>query len=359
MHKKINLLLAEDDRLMSDGFKSLLATQPDFHVVGMIEKPEEAISFCHAHLELDLILMDIGFKQNPHLNGLELTKQIKTRFPGIKILMCSMREEMEYVQRAKQVGADGYIIKDTLSEAAFHAIREIAKGNEIWPRPIGPGPDFPPDPPTPTEMEVLKYLALGMQSDQIGIELAMLETTVSTHRRNIKQKNAIKTPGKLTLHAEKCMAIYGIPPDPKLSEELARHTREFQEQIKKRIGTPVESVDEVTVEVNLAEEITEFNNATNRALSRTVEEALRNIRQHASARAVSIHLTELNASWINLTICDDGKGFDVAHTHSGSTGGIGALRRILAAIGGELAISSSPGSGTTVTATIRRTVQRL
>jgi Response regulator containing a CheY-like receiver domain and an HTH DNA-binding domain len=357
MHKKINLLLAEDDRLMSDGLKSLLATQPDFHVVATIEKPEEAISFCHAHLEIDLILMDIGFKLNRHLNGLELTKQIKARFPGIKILICSMREEMEYVQRAKQVGADGYIIKDTLGEYVFFAIREIAKGNEIW-LPIDPDSDPPLDPPTPTQMEVLKYIALGMQSDQIGIELAMREATVSTHRRNIRQKYRINTPGKLTLFAEKCMEIYGTPPDPKLYEELARHTREFEEQIKKATDMKVEPAEEVTVEVKFAAGITGFNNATNRALSRTVEETLRNIRQHASARKVSIHLTELNASWINLTIRDDGKGFDVAHTSSGSSGGIAALRRILAAIGGELAINSSRDSGTTITATLRRTAQR-
>ena len=112
------------------------------------------------------------------------------------------------------------------------------------------------------------------------------------------------------------------------------------------------------MEVKFAAGITGFNNATNRALSRTVEETLRNIRQHASARKVSIHLTELNASWINLTIRDDGKGFDVAHTSSGSSGGIAALRRILAAIGGELAINSSRDSGTTITATLRRTAQR-
>ncbi len=358
MHKKINLLLADDHRLVSAGLKSLIATEPDFHVVATIENPEKVISFCHDHSELDVILMDIGFELYPHLNGLELTKQIKARFPSIKILICSMRKEMEYVQRAKQVGADGYVTKDKLDEFTFCAIREIAKGNEIWP-PIDSDFDFPPDPPTPTQMEVLKYIALGMQSDQIGIELAMLEATVSTHRRNIRQKYRINTPGKLTLFAEKCMEIYGTPPDPKLPEELARHTREFKEQVNKRNDREVDPVDEVTVDVKVADRIGELNNATIRALSRTVEEALRNIRQHASACKVSIHLTELNTSWITLTISDDGKGFDVSHISNGASGGIGALRRILAAIGGELAIiNSSPGSGTTVTATLRRIAQR-
>ena len=254
-----------------------------------------------------------------------------------------MREEMEYVQRAKQVGADGYIIKDTLGELAFYAIREIAKGNEIWP-PIDPDSDFPPDPPTPTQMEVLKYIALGMQSDQIGIELAMLEATVSTHRRNIRQKHRINTPGKLTLFAKKCMELYGIPSDLKFSKELTNYMRDFEEK--------------TGIEVKFDSEIADFNNATNRALSRVAEEALRNIKEHASASKISIQLNNLNSSWMNLTICDDGKGFDVTHISSGSSGGIGALKKILAAIGGELIPKSSPDSGTMITATLRRTVRR-
>ncbi|SCX46190.1 response regulator [Nitrosospira sp. Nsp1] len=367
MQKKINLLLAEDHRLVSDGLKSLIATEPDLHVVATIENPEKVISFCHAHSELDVILMDIRFEHYPHLNGLELTKQInqiKAEFPKIKVkvLVCSVNEDAAYIQRAKEVGASGYVFKNDSPEYIFCGIREVAKGGEFWPLIID---DFDLDPlpkPTPTEMEVLKYLAIGMQSDQIGIELAMLEATVSTHRRNIRQKYRINTPGKLTLFAKKCMDIYGTPPDQKLSEELTKLTDEFKKQIKERIkeqtSMAVESADEITVEIKFPDRIGEFNNATNRALSRTVEEAFRNIRQHASARKVSIHLTELNASWITLTICTEGKGFDVAHISSGSSGGIGALERILAAIGGELAINSSPVSSAMITATLRRTAQR-
>jgi DNA-binding NarL/FixJ family response regulator len=200
MQKKINILFVDDHLAFTEGLKSLVATQPDLHVVASIEKTEEAIRLCHDHPELDLILMDINFPRSS-LNGFQLTSQIKVDFPEIKaeVLVCSVNEDAVYVQRAKEVGASGYVFKYDSPEHIFRAIREVAKGGEFWP------PDLDPDlspKPTPTEMEVLKCLAIGMQSDQIGIELAMLEATVSTHRRNIRQKQPIDTPGKLTLFAK-------------------------------------------------------------------------------------------------------------------------------------------------------------
>lgn len=158
------------------------------------------------------------------------------------------------------------------------------------------------------------------------------------------------------------MELYGIPPDLKFSKELPKLTDEFKKQIKERIkkqaDTEVEPAEEVTIEVELAEGIVEFNNATNRALIRTVEETLRTIRQCTSVCKVSIHLTELNASLVALAICTDAKGFDVAQNSGGSTGGMDALKRILGAIGGELVINPPRDNGTTVTATLRRTAQR-
>jgi DNA-binding NarL/FixJ family response regulator len=356
--QNINILMVEDHEVMAEGMKILLETQPDFRVIAIARDTNETRRCCHDSSKVDVILMDIELiNGGSEENGLNLTRSIKEefkeKFPKLKVIIFTMHDEPRYEQRAREVGAAGFIPKSgTSSEKLFKTIREIAeRGGHEGSIEVEKGP-------TRTELEVLKYLAQGMQTAQVGVELAMLEATVSVHRGNIRQKFKINTPGELTLFAKDCMGIYGIPPDPKLSEELARHTREFKEQIKKRIGMEVEPANEVTVDVKFTDGIGEFNNATNRALSRTVEEALKNIRQHASACKVSIHLTELNASWITLAISDDGKGFDVAHISSGSSGGIGALRRILAAIGGELAINSSLGSGTTVTATLRRTVQR-
>ena len=340
MDKQINILLVDDHRMLADSMKKLLNAKAGFRVVATANDAQGALGCCHDYPQLDIILMDIHFPQsNP--NGLELTRQIKGIYPKIKVLVCSGHHEIEYIHLARKLGANGYIKKDASGAETVHAIKEVIKGNEVWP-PSGLPTDHVWEEPTPTEMDVLKYVARGMQTDQIGIELAMLVRTVSAHRRNIKLKYNLKTRGDLILFAEKCMGLYGIEPDPQLPAELDGHFKKF----KMDTGIVVE----------LGGNMGNFNNATNRAISRVMEEALKNIRQHASASKVSIQLNELNSSRITLAICDDGKGFDVNRI-SGLKKGIDGLERILAAIGGELAIKSSSDSGTSVVATLRWTTR--
>jgi len=340
MEKQINILLVDDHRMLADSMKNLLNTESGFCVVATANDAKGALGCCHDYPQLDIILMDIHFP-NGSPNGLELTRQIKEIYPDIKVLVCSGHHEVEYIQLAKKLGANGYIKKDASGGQTVHAIKEVIKGNEVWPL-TGLPIDRGWEKPTPTEMDVLKYVARGLQTDQIGIELAMLVRTVSAHRRNIKLKYNLKTRGDLILLAEKCMGLYGIEPDPQLPAELDGHFKKF----KMDTGIVVE----------FGGNMVNFDNATNRAISRVVEEALKNIRQHASASKVSIQPNELNSSRITLAICDDGKGFDVNRLDGLKKGKYG-LKRILAAIGGELVIKSSSDSGTSVVATLRRTTR--
>jgi DNA-binding NarL/FixJ family response regulator len=340
MEKQINILLVDDHRMFADSLKNLLNTESGFCVVDTANDAKGALGCCHDYPQLDIILMDIHFPQgNP--NGLELARQIKGIYPEIKVLVCSGHHEIEYIRLARKLGANGYIKKDASGAETVHAIKEVIKGNEVWPL-TGLSIDPGWEKPTPTEMDVLKYVARGLQTDQIGIELAMLVRTVSAHRRNIKLKYNLKTRGDLILFAEKCMGLYGIEPDPQLPAELDGHFKKF----KRDTGIAVEFDGDTT----------DFNNATNKVIARVVEEGLKNIKQHASTSKVSIQLDDLNSSRITLTICDDGKGFDVNRLN-GLKKGIYGLKRILAAIGGELVITSSPDGGTSVIATLRRTTR--
>jgi two-component system, NarL family, nitrate/nitrite response regulator NarL len=340
MEQKINILLVDDHELLTDGLKSLLATQSDFCVVASAKNATEALNSCQDNPELDLILMDIALPGST-LNGLELTRKIKKDFPKIKVLVCSVNEADEYVQHAKQVGANGYITKSASGMKTVDAIRQVIKEHESWPL-NGSLTTAIQERPTPTEMEVLSYIDRGMTTAQIAVELAMLETTVSANRYNIKRKYGLRTQPQLVKFARKCMELYGMPPDPELSVELDNHMCKFKAQ--------------TNIEVNFSRKAAVFNNATNRALSRVTQESLRNVRQHASASRVAIQLDSSHSSWITLAICDDGKGFDVAQLKSELKGGIDALKRILAAIGGELIINSSRNNGTTVKAILRRTM---
>jgi DNA-binding NarL/FixJ family response regulator len=351
MEKQINILLVDDHQMLSDSLKRLLNTEANLRVVATAKDGEGALRYCHNYYsELDIILMDIKLPAGGP-SGLELTEQIKKKYPKIKVLVCSGHDEIVYIQRAKKMGADGYVKKDASGVETVEAINEVIKGNKVWP-PLNEPSIEPIEIPTPTEMEVLKYVARGMQNKQIGVELAMSERTVSVHIRNIKPRYKLKTRGELILFAGKCMGLFGIPPDPQLSGELNNRTGKF----KKDTG----------ITVKFDGDNANFNNATNRAISRVVEEALRTIKHHADVKNVCIQLHHRNSAWATLTICadgtgfkdqnDDGAGFKKAQEIADEAQDrINALNRILRAIGGELAFDFPPGGGATLIATLRRT----
>ena len=116
-----------------------------------------------------------------------------------------------------------------------------------------------------------------MTTAQIAAQLAMVETTVSAHRHNIKRKHGIVTQPQLVIFAEKCMNLYGIPADLDLTAEL----EQLVENLSKDTGCATE----------LEGEAEGFSNTANTTLYKVALEALSNIRRHAAARA-SLHAAE-------------------------------------------------------------------
>jgi two-component system nitrate/nitrite response regulator NarL len=321
MEKQLNILLVEDQRLMADGLKSLLETQPDFKVVATAHDEQEALRCCNDLAELDLALIDIHLSNNG-TNGLVLAGQIKTDFKEMKILILSMFDDLPYIQRAKLVGANGFISKNAPGIETVRVIREVGNGKDAWPLDLDEIEDIPiVEEPTPTEMEVLKYIVRGRSTAQIGIELAMLEATVSAHRSNIMQKNKLRTQNELLKFAEKCMRLYGVPPDPIFSVELQK----FCVKLREKSNINVEFIGDTEG----------FNNPITQALIRVMEEAWNNIKPPNSTRNIFIELKQ-NSSRISFTIRADGKAEDAASIKNIRKGSNDALKRILEAIGGEL-----------------------
>jgi DNA-binding NarL/FixJ family response regulator len=332
---KIKILIVDDHPLWVDALRGLLAVQPRFMVAAEANSAKEALYYADLP-ELDLILMDINLSRDS-VNGIDLTRQFRKKYPEIKVLVCSMHEQGEYVQRAKQAGANGYLMKTEPGKEIMRAVYEVIEGNEIWPSKPLPACSKKP---TPTELQVLKYIARGMTTGQIAVELGMVEANVSAHRHNIRQNHGVTTQAKLVIFALKCMELYGIPPDLDLSVELNELAREFSAH--------------TSISLEIVGETGKISNAANMALYRVAHEALRNIRQHATAYKVSVQL-KASSSGTVITICDDGAGFNVDQGNDGSKHGLYNLRKILEAIGGELFLASSPATGSKVVATISQT----
>lgn len=120
----MKIVLAEDHNIVREGLKKLLEEDPKIKVIGEATNGKEAVELADS-LSPDLILMDISM---PVLNGIEATRRIKKKLPGIKILILSMYDNEEYIKEVMKAGANGYLLKETLAKNLISAIKMVNKG---------------------------------------------------------------------------------------------------------------------------------------------------------------------------------------------------------------------------------------
>ncbi len=124
MSDAIRLLLVDDHTLVRQGIRSLLETQDDMEVVGEASGGQEAIDMA-GDLCPDVTLMDLAM---PDMNGMEATRQIREQHPEIQILALTMHSTDEYLFRALQSGASGYVLKEADAAELATAVRAVHAG---------------------------------------------------------------------------------------------------------------------------------------------------------------------------------------------------------------------------------------
>src|ERR1043166_1265552 len=123
--KHITVLLAEDHMVVREGFRKLLEAEPDLEVVGEAQTGRQAVEMA-SKLRPDVVVMDIAM---PLLNGLEATRQILKSVPGTKVVILSAHSDDAYIERATELGAVGFLLKQTSSHSLSQAIREIGRAH--------------------------------------------------------------------------------------------------------------------------------------------------------------------------------------------------------------------------------------
>ncbi len=124
----IRVLLADDHAILREGLASLIEKQSDIAVVGEAADGGECLEKTAALIP-DVVVLDIKL---PGISGIEVCRQLKTSHPLMKVIMLSMYEEYEYVSRALQVGADGYLLKKVASSELVSAIRKANEGEKTF-----------------------------------------------------------------------------------------------------------------------------------------------------------------------------------------------------------------------------------
>lgn len=205
------LLLVDDHAVVRSGLRMLLSAEADVEIVGEAGTAAEAIELVGA-TSPDVILMDIGL---PDQSGIEATRAIKKRFPGVAVVALTIHEDQEYFFKMLDAGAAGYVPKRAAPEELLTAIRAAASG-EVYLYPSlakllvtdylnqehAPAEKANLDGLTERERHVLTYLAEGTSNEEIAASLVISPKTVERHRENIMRK--------LNLHSRSELVRYAI-----------------------------------------------------------------------------------------------------------------------------------------------------
>ena len=183
----IRVLLVDDHPLVRDGLQARMEGVADILVVGEAGDAAEALQRV-AECRPQVVLMDIGMRGT---SGIELTAQLLERDPALIVLMLSMYDNTEYVQRAMAAGARGYVLKDSPSGEILSAIRTVAGGGTHLSPALAQRLFRMPTPRvllSEREQEILGLLGQGQASKQIARALDISVRTVESHRQSIRRK---------------------------------------------------------------------------------------------------------------------------------------------------------------------------
>lgn len=193
----IRVLIVDDHVVMAEGLRHLIEAQPDLVVVGCVTDGREALRKV-VELRPDVVMMDIAM---PELNGIEATRLIGQRAPETRVVILSMHSNQEYVLRALQAGARGYLLKKNAADEVLMAIRTVHAGRRFLSGQIAEGviDDYlrsgtgtPLDVLSSRERQVLQLLVESKTTAAIAASLSLSPKTVETYRSRIMQKLGIE-----------------------------------------------------------------------------------------------------------------------------------------------------------------------
>jgi two-component system, NarL family, response regulator NreC len=207
---KIRVFLTDDHTLFRQGIRTLLSAEPDMEVVGEASNGSDAVAKA-AETRPDVMLMDIGMTG---LSSFEATRQLRKIRPETKVLFLTMYDDEDYLVECMEVGAGGYVLKDTPAPLLVSAIRDVNRGGSyLSPRMLAQlVDDFRTRIKSTTrlprfatlttrEKEVLKLLAEGNSVKEIASNLTLSVKTVEAHKFNLMRKLDIHNKSQLVQYA--------------------------------------------------------------------------------------------------------------------------------------------------------------
>jgi DNA-binding NarL/FixJ family response regulator len=203
--RRTRILLADDHALVRRGLRLILDGESDLRVVAEAGDGAEAVELATTE-EIDLAILDVTM---PRMTGLQAARELARRAPAVRVLMLSMHDNEQYLFEALKAGASGYVLKSVADRDLVQACRAAMRGEPF----LYPGAittlirdflrdDRAPDRIlTPREEEVIKLVAEGRSSKEIGDLLFISPKTVDRHRANVLQRLGLRDRVELTRFA--------------------------------------------------------------------------------------------------------------------------------------------------------------
>ncbi|WP_109829323.1 response regulator [Reichenbachiella versicolor] len=203
----IKIVLADDHEIFRNGLKQLIDKEPDMQVIGEASNGNEALELLDS-LRPDLIILDINM---PEMNGLEAAQKVKKNHESTRIVIFSLYDNEDYVIKALNVGASGFLLKDTSNKIFLNALRAVHLGEQYY---IGEVSDVVIRHLKNTystnegsqqarntadihlskrEAEIINLIAEGKNSKQAADELGLSVRTVDAHRYNVIKKYSVNS----------------------------------------------------------------------------------------------------------------------------------------------------------------------
>ncbi len=201
------VMVVDDHPITRQGLGQLIAATPDLDLVGEADSPMAAIEAVGEH-QPDVVVADLSFRG---MDGFEMIKELRSRFPDVRILVLSIHDESYYAQRTLKAGAMGYLMKQENVERVIDGIRSVYQGHvflsdrmsQVLLSRVGGTATAPfgAEALTDRELEVLQLIGKGLSTRQVAEQLNLSVKTVETHRENIKQKLKLENAAQLIQYA--------------------------------------------------------------------------------------------------------------------------------------------------------------
>lgn len=203
----VKVLIVDDHKLIREGIAQYLEGDDRYHLTGDASEGVEALEFLRNN-EVDLVLTDIRM---PHMDGIDLTKNITSEFPNIKVVALTMMNDNNHIKKLMNAGAVGYVLKNCSESELKKAITQVMDGetyyspevtetvmNALMKKKRTIGSEMPL---TSREKEVLELIVKEFSNQEIADKLFISLRTVDAHKRNLLEKTGAKNVAGLVVYA--------------------------------------------------------------------------------------------------------------------------------------------------------------